>query len=306
MCHLCKYLRHIAHGLGHVGCMRMYPSFWFLKVVDDRNHCLNVYWLSSLGLKLSSRRGLVELFPMQWKYKLEGIASFKMPTMLRDTLQHNNIMQEGYRPKMLLYALDKLFYIYDQVKCHRGIDEKILVAYEIISFVALHCTEHRGWLEKSHVPDTMPLVNLNDAQHLEHLTWAVYDGALHVGNCPELLGECQCCTVLAGIFQHIYKGHDKTAHCWPYTLASWDCQQRTEVVCEECRQNITHGRHNGGRRARGQGSRSSFRHHSKSPSQKGWTRFTHGSPSNTPPLRYPSAGNSFPQARTPHPSSPQL
>ena len=186
--------------------------------------------------------------------------------MLCDTLRHNDIMQEGYRPKMLLYALDELFYIYDQVKHHRGINEKIVVAYEIISFTALCCTEHRGWVEKSHMPDAMPLVNLNDTQHLECLAWAVYGRALHVGNRPELLGECQWCTVLAGIFQHIYKGQDETAHCPPYTLASWDCQHRTDMVCEEHRQNTACGGHNGGPRARGQGSRSGSRHHSKTPS----------------------------------------
>ena len=135
----------------------------------------------------------------------------------------------------------------------------------------------------------MPLVDLNDTHHLERLAWDVYDGALHVGNHPELPGECQLCTMLAGIFQHIYKGHNKTAHCPPYTLASWDCQQRTDMVCEERRQNTTCG----GCRAREQGSRSSSRCHSKTPSQKGWTRFTHGSPSNTPPSRYPGAGELF-------------
>ena len=195
----------------------------------------------------------------EWKYKLEGITSFKMSTILHDTLQHNDIMQEGYRPKMLLYALDELFHIYD----------------------------HRGWVEKSCVPDAMPLVNLNDTWLLEHLAWAVYNGVLHVGNHPELPGEHQWCTMLAGIFQHIYKGRGETAHCLPYTLASLDCQQRTDMVCEECRQNTTHGRHDDGHGARGQGSRSSSRCCSKTSSQKGWTRFTCNSPPNTPPSKYP-------------------
>ena len=79
----------------------------------------------------------------EWKYKSEGIASLKMPTMLCDTLRHDDIMWEGYRPKMLLYALDELFYIYDQVKCHRGIDEKIVVAYEIKSRSAALCEAFR-------------------------------------------------------------------------------------------------------------------------------------------------------------------
>ena len=156
------------------------------------------------------------------------------------------------------------------------------------------------------MPDAMPLVNLNDTQHLESLAWAVYDRALHVGNHPELLGEHQWCTLLAGIFQHIYKGHNETAHCPPYTLVSWDRQQRTDVVSEEHRQNTTYGRHDGGRRAREQGSRSGSRHCSRTPSQKGGP----DSPVVPHPTHHcrgtPVQGNSFPQARTPHPSSPWL
>ena len=186
--------------------------------------------------------------------------------MQHNILWHDDVKQEGYRPKMLLYALDELFYIYDQVKHHRGIDEKLVVAYEILGLAALCCTEHQGWVEKSGMADAMPLVNLNDTRHLERLTWAVYNGALSVGNCSELLEECQWCTMLAGIFKHIYKGHKETARCPPYTLASWDCQQRTEVVCEEHRQNAMHCGHDDGCRARGQRSRSSSRHCSKMPS----------------------------------------
>ena len=131
------------------------------------------------------------------------------------------------------------------------------------------------------MPNALPLVHLKDTHHLEHLAWAVYDGALPIGSCPELLGECQWCTMLAGIFKHIYKGHNETAHCPPYTLMSWDWQQRTEVVCEECRQSAMCCRHDDGHRARRQRLRSGSRHHSKMPSQKGWTRNTCGSPPNT-------------------------
>ena len=208
-----------------------------------------------------------------------------------DTLWHSDIMREGCRPKMLLYTLDELFYIYDQVKCHRGINEKLVVAYEILSLAALCCMEHHRWVEKSSVLDALALMNLKDTSHLEHLTWAVYD-SMYVGSHPELPGECQWCTVLAGIFKHINKGCDETAHCPPYTLVC-DCQQRTEVVCEKHRQNATCCRHNDGQRARGQRSRSGSRCHSKTPSQKGWMRYTCGSPPNTLPLRYHCVGELF-------------
>ena len=56
-----------------------------------------------------------------WKTRTSGrwdncISTFKTPTMQLGSLHHEDIMRDGYRPKMLLYALDKLFYIYNQVR----------------------------------------------------------------------------------------------------------------------------------------------------------------------------------------------
>ena len=142
------------------------------------------------------------------------------------------------------------------------------------------------------MPDALLLVNLKDTCYLERLAWAVYDGALAVGSHPELPGECQWYTVLAGIFKHIYKGCDEMTHCPPYT-ALWDCQQRMEVACEERRQNALHCQHDDVHRARAWRSRSGSRCHSKMPSQKGWTRYTHSSPPNTLLERYHSAEEPF-------------
>ena len=85
------------------------------------------------------------------------------------------------------------------------------------------------------LPDALSLLNMNDACHLEHLTWVVYDGALLVGGQPELPGSHPWCTVLAGLYRHIYRGHEDVAHCPPYMLASWDCQERVEALHRECR-----------------------------------------------------------------------
>ena len=70
-----------------------------------------------------------------WKPKSEDVASFKMATIRHSTLRNEDVLHEGYRPKMLLYALDELFYSYDQVKHHRGVDEKLIVAYEILGLM---------------------------------------------------------------------------------------------------------------------------------------------------------------------------
>ena len=45
-----------------------------------------------------------------------GVPPFKTPTLNKGTLQATESMRDGYCPKMLLYALDKLFYVYAQIK----------------------------------------------------------------------------------------------------------------------------------------------------------------------------------------------
>ena len=117
----------------------------------------------------------------EWKHRSNGIASFKMLTMQRGTLWNKDILCEGYRPKMLLYALDELFYIYDQVKRQQGIDKRLVMVYEILDLAVLCCTEQWHGLEKQSMPDALSLLNLNDGHHLKCLTWMVYDGALLVG-----------------------------------------------------------------------------------------------------------------------------
>ena len=69
------------------------------------------------------------------------IPPFKMPSMQLGSLHHEEVMHDGYRPKMLLFTLDKLFYIFDQIRRQQSADEKIVVAYEILCLSAQQCTE---------------------------------------------------------------------------------------------------------------------------------------------------------------------
>ena len=78
--------------------------------------------------------------------------------------------------------------------------------------------------------DVLSLLNMDDARHLKHLVWAVYDGTLLMGRWPKLPGDCPWCMVLAGLYKHIYRGCDDVAHCPPHTLGFWDCQERIEVL----------------------------------------------------------------------------
>ena len=159
-----------------------------------------------------------------------GIPPFKMLTLDKETLQAKDSMRGGYHPKMLLYMLDELFYVYTQVKNSQRLDKKLVLAYEILCISANHCTDQRNRIEKTSMPDAFALLNVEDIHHLEHLAWAVYDGVLMVGPQPELLGDHPWCIVLAGLQQHIYRGHKDAAHCPPQTLSSWDHQEQVEAL----------------------------------------------------------------------------
>ena len=171
-----------------------------------------------------------------WKSRALGggkdacIPPFKMPSMDISSLHHEDVMRDGYRPKMLLFALDELFYIYDQIKKQQRANEKIVVAYEIPCLSVQRCTEQWHRVEKTDVPDALALLNVDDTCHLEHLAWTVYDGTLLVGEQPELPGDCPWCTVLAGLHKHIYSGRNDVAHCPSHMLGSWDCQEQIEVL----------------------------------------------------------------------------
>ena len=171
----------------------------------------------------------------KWKSRALGgrdecIPTFKTPTMQHGTLHNEDMLHKGYWPKMLLYALDDLFYIFDQVKRQRGMDEKLVIVYKILCLSVLPYTERQHGSEKKGMPNALSLLNVNNTRHLKCLTWVIYDGALLVEGQPELPGNCQWCTVLAGLYKHIYRGCNDAGHCLPYTLASWDCQERTKVL----------------------------------------------------------------------------
>ena len=90
------------------------------------------------------------------------VPMFKMSTRQPGLLHHKDIMRDGYRPRMLLYMLNKLFYVHNKVQHHQGCDKKIVTSYEILSLMVVHCTEHHHGTEKRGMPDALSLINVND------------------------------------------------------------------------------------------------------------------------------------------------
>ena len=91
-----------------------------------------------------------------------GVPPFKTPTLNKGTLRAEESMRDGYHPKMLMYALDELFYIYAQIKNSQR-DEKVVLAYEILCISANRCTDRCNGIEKTGVPDALALLNIEDA-----------------------------------------------------------------------------------------------------------------------------------------------
>ena len=69
------------------------------------------------------------------------VPPFKMLTLNTETLHPKDSMRDGYHPKMLLFALDELFYIYSQIKNLWRADEKIILTYGILCISANWCTD---------------------------------------------------------------------------------------------------------------------------------------------------------------------
>ena len=91
---------------------------------------------------------------------------------------------------MMLYAMDKLFNIFQGVGANDLYGQHI-VAYEILAFASVHCTEWRSSTKKCchTLGDAYPLVNLGDVDGLECLAWAIYDGVFVPGKPPRLTGH---------------------------------------------------------------------------------------------------------------------
>ena len=221
--------------LGGAECMHACPHIVHLGVAVDSNTLLYVFFYFiayrfEAVFTLRTGRTFSQATEGLWKTRaLEGrevgIPPFKMPTLNKETLWAKDSMRDGYHPKMLLYALDELFYIYAQVKNSQGLDDKLMLAYEILCISANRCTDRQNRIEKTGMPDALALLNVNDIRDLERLTCAVYDGLLLVGLWPKLSGDHPWCTVLARLHQHIYRGCDDATHCPPQMLGSWDCQE---------------------------------------------------------------------------------
>ena len=169
-----------------------------------------------------------------WHINVE-IADFQMLTYERNTGVPIDVLRTGSLPRMLLYALNELFYVYKGVGVNDA-DGQCVVAYEILMVALLHCTEWHGSQKKecNTLGAAYPGVNLSDVNGLECLAWAVYDGVYVPGNPLALTGYHDWEHIIAGTTLHlIFCGKTNIEHCKPSTIASLNAEQATKLVQQQ-------------------------------------------------------------------------
>ena len=139
------------------------------------------------------------------------------------------------RPRIMLYTLDELFYVYSGVGAN-DMDGQCGIAYEILTVALLHCTERCGNPKKAcnTLGNAYPRVNLNDVNGLKHLAWAVYNGVCMPGDLPALTGHHNWeCIVMGTTLHLIFRGATNKEHCEPSMVASLNAKQATKLVQQQ-------------------------------------------------------------------------
>ena len=146
-----------------------------------------------------------------------------------------DVLRTGMHLCMMLYALDKLFYIYRGVGTNY-MGGQCIVAYEILSVALFCCTEWCGNPKKAcnTLGNAYPRVNLNDVNGLKRLAWAVYDGVYVPGDLPALTGCHNWECIIVGMTLHlIFHGATTNEHCEPSMVASLNAKQATKLAQQQ-------------------------------------------------------------------------
>ena len=138
-------------------------------------------------------------------------------TIDTEPMWHHMLDKEcmGSHPKMFLFALDELSYIY---QCINNTDAQHIIVYEILSFASDRCIEQCNRSlkpERDTFGPAMPHVNLGDIGNLKRLAWAVYNEMYVPGSWPALSGLANWACILNKVMTHIFHGRMLQEHCPP-------------------------------------------------------------------------------------------
>ena len=170
-----------------------------------------------------------------WQHISVEIADFQMPTYEWDMGAPIDVLRTDSHPRMLLYVLNELFYMYRGMG-ENDTDGQCVVAYKILKVVSLCCREWCSSQRKEcNTPGAAyPRVNMSDMDGLECLAWAVYDGVYMPGDLLDLTGHHNWEHIIVGTTLHlIYHGRTNDEHCKPLTIASLNAEQATKLAWQQ-------------------------------------------------------------------------
>ena len=86
-----------------------------------------------------------------WHHVNAEVVDFHTPTYERETGVAIDVLQTGSHPRMLLYMLDELFYVYKRVGVN-DVDRQHVVTYEILTVALFRCTKQHGSQKECYTP----------------------------------------------------------------------------------------------------------------------------------------------------------
>ena len=156
-----------------------------------------------------------------WCHVNKEVVDFHTPTFQRETSVALDMLRIGYHPCILMYMLDELFFVFKKLWA-ANFDVQCVVAYDILQIASHRCTEQHGSKKKkgNMLGDAYPQVDFRDADGLDCLAWAMYDGIFVPGDKPALFGHYDWDRVVAGTLIHLISwGQADKEHCGPMNIA---------------------------------------------------------------------------------------
>ena len=170
-----------------------------------------------------------------WRHINSEVADFQTPTYDQDMGMPINVLRTSMHLRMMLYALDELFYVYRGMDTN-DVDGQHVIAYEILTVALLYCIEWHGNPKKAcnTLGNAYPRVNLNDVNGLECLAWAIYDGVYVPCDLPVLKGHHNWEHIITGTtLCLIFCGATNNEHCEPSMVASLNVKQATKLAQQQ-------------------------------------------------------------------------
>ena len=82
-----------------------------------------------------------------WCYVNEEVADFHTPTFQREMGMALDMLRTGYCPCILMYAPDKLFFVFKKLQAD-DFNVQCVLAYEILQIASCQCMEQHGSKKK--------------------------------------------------------------------------------------------------------------------------------------------------------------